>query len=365
MTSDNTRDTSDNSTLKRHTTTVRFRPYQYENDTINAAEQYVSLKSSPTDKRKILERLLITDDYFKAICPILLAAFPRIEAPIRHLILDNIIRLIIKGIDFSDYAGEIAKLMIDKNFKLREKATLLLSHMGENANTATPRIVAYLRNKLPDIQLSAIKVLSAIGPAASDQALPKLKTFSNNSPTPTHHEASLKAIQILKGELKPIRPDIKIEGVINSKPQNSNTGATSEENTPNEHAMLYPLIKGKSIVIAEDHESVRTMIRRALNSCGANTKETYDGDLVIKLIQAKIDIDLFILDLMMPEVNGAEVLKIIRNTPQYRLTPVIIISARTERSVKLKMAQLEVSAYFPKPFRLTELLGSINAIFEQ
>ena len=353
MTSDNNNETTDSNNSNRHTTTVRFRPYQYENDTINAAEQYVSLKSSPSDKRKILERLLITDNYFKAICPILLAAFPRIESPIRHLILDNIIRLIIKGIDFSDYAGEIAKLMTDKNFKLREKATLLLTNMGEAANSATPRVIAYLRSKLPDIQLSAIRVISAIGPAASDLALPKLKIFFNNAPTPTHQEASLKAIQILKGEIKPIRPEIKIEGVLNSKPQESDNSTMTSDDTPlNEHAMLYPLIKGKTIVIAEDHESVRSMVRRALTSCGANTKETYDGKLVMKLIQAKIDIDLFILDLMMPEVNGAEVLKTIRNTQQYSLVPVIIISARTERAVKLKMAQLEVSAYFAKPFGL-------------
>ena len=109
------------------------------------------------------------------------------------------------------------------------------------------------------------------------------------------------------------------------------------------------------------------MIRRALNSCGANTKETYDGDLVIKLIQAnEIDYRPSYDDLA--GVNGAEVLNLTPDPPpphQPTDSPQSLLSARTERSVKLKMAQLEVSAYFPKPFRLTELLGSINAIFEQ
>ncbi len=365
MTTDNTNENENNSVSSKTSTAVRFRPYQYLNDAIKAAEHYASLKSTPTDKRRIIERLLITDEFFRDVSPIMIASFPRMESPIRHLILDNVIRLIHKGEDFSIIAGEIAKLMTDKNFNLREKAALLLQHMGEDAAPAIPRVVSYLRSKLPDVQLSAIKVLAALGPVAADASIPKLKTFLNSSSLPEEYrKLGQKTLQILRGEERPIRPDIKIEGVFESSGNDAAAAASTAE-APSGHTMQYLAIKGKNIVIAEDQESVRSMIRRALTACGATTRETYDGEIVMKMLQAKLDIDLFILDLMMPNVSGAEVLKEIRENPQYKLTPVIIVSARTERSIKLKMAQLEVSAYFSKPFKLTELLACINSIFSQ
>ncbi len=365
MTTDNTNENENSYLSSRNSTVIRFRPYPYLNDAIKAAEHYTSLKSSPTDKRKIIERLLITDEFFRDVSPIMISAFPRMESPIRHLILDNIIRLIHKGEDFTVIAGEIARLMTDKNFNLREKAALLLQHMGENAAPAIPRVVSYLRSRLPDVQHSAIKVLAAIGPVAADASIPKLKAYLNSNALPAEYrELGQKTLQILRGEEKPIRPDIKIEGVLESSGNETAKSDTKAEG-PAEHTLQYLAIKGKSIVIAEDQESVRSMIRRALTACGATTKETYDGEIVLKMLQAKLNIDLFILDLMMPNISGAEVLKEIRENPQYKLTPVIIVSARTERSIKLKMAQLEVSAYFSKPFKLTELLSCINSIFSQ
>ena len=346
----------------------RFRPFPYKKDAINAAEQYLSLKTSIAEKRKILERLLVSDDFFKDVCPIIFESVQRLDSHTIHLILDNITRLIIKGENFSPITGNIAKLMIDKNFNIREKATNLLTHMGEDANPATPRLISYLRNKLPDIQLSAAKVLSSIGPKCANTALPKLKLFSNSTNNKRLREACFKAIQILKGEVKPIRPEIYIEGVVatsSSEYTENDMYSENQTDTTKHPANKYPAIRGKSIVIAEDQESVRAMIRKAVTACGATSKETHDGAMVLKMLQAKIDIDLFILDLMMPSISGAEVLQAIRDNPVYSMTPVIIVSARTERSIKLRMAQLEVTAYFSKPFKLTDLLTRINDIFKQ
>lgn len=344
----------------------RIWPYANEKDAIKAAEQYTSLKASTSDKRKILEKLLISDQYFAAICPILISALHRMEPPTRHVILDNIIRLIIKGVDFSSIAIDITKLMSDSNYQFREKAKSLLIHMGESALPAKTRLITYLRHKLPDVQLSAIKVLSAIGPECAEQALPKLKSYLNGASTQELRSSCEHAIKILRGEEKPLRPVIKIEGVVEKA---SDTGKFEKddysENASAKTISNFPAIRGKTIVIAEDQESVRAMISKAVTSCGASTKETADGEMVLKLLQAKIDVDLFILDLMMPKINGSDVLKAIRENQQYALTPVFIVSARAERALMMKMAQLEIAAYFTKPFKLAELLTSINDTFEQ
>ncbi len=344
----------------------RIRPYPNDKDAIKAAEHFTSLKYSPSDKRKILDRLFISDEYFADVAPILLASFQRLEPPTRHQILDNIIRLIIKGVDFTHITTDIAKLMCDSNYQFREKATSLLIHMGESALPAKTRMISYLRYKLKDVQLSALKVLSAIGPKCAEQALPKLKSYLNGASTPELKDACKLAIKILKGEAKPLHPKIEIAGIVDKKsklPDDSNED--DEESAATQPSTNFPAIRGKVIVIAEDQDSVRAMISKAITSCGGNTKEAADGSVVLKLIQAKIDVDLFILDLMMPNVSGADVLKVIRETPQYALTPVFIVSARTERSLMMRMAQLEVAAYLTKPFKIINLLTTINNTFGQ
>ena len=351
---------------------MRVWPYNSEKDTLKAAEQYISLKTSPSNRRKIFDRLLITDEFFPAITPLLMSSFHRMEGPIRHQLLDHIIELIIKGKgnEFEEVAGAIAKLMSDSNFKLREKAGDVLIHMGEYAFPATVRLLPLLRNRISDIQLKAIQVISAIGPLCAKIAQPKVEMLLKTKLSKELQEAAERALRILQGEEKPLRPEIKIEGLEDGgMPEQEDNDEddleTEEKTTESPVAKAYPAISEKTILIADDEKEIRTMLSKALHTCRARTKEASEGGSILKLIDAKIEIDLFILDLMMPNANGLEIVQALRNNDFYANVPIIIISARAERSILLKMSSLGVAAYFVKPFKLTEVLSRINLTLSQ
>jgi DNA-binding response OmpR family regulator len=84
------------------------------------------------------------------------------------------------------------------------------------------------------------------------------------------------------------------------------------------------------------------------------------------LTRAQIDKpDLVLLDIMMPQMDGWEVLKLLRVDDDTRRIPVAMLSARTEAKDRVQGLQEGAIDYICKPFSLTELLGKIEAIFSQ
>lgn len=72
--------------------------------------------------------------------------------------------------------------------------------------------------------------------------------------------------------------------------------------------------------------------------------------------------DLFILDLMMPEINGFELSAIIRADPTFSATPVIVVSAMEDKEAKAKAFSIGVSEYLTKPFNIMELGEKLDAL---
>jgi DNA-binding response OmpR family regulator len=75
--------------------------------------------------------------------------------------------------------------------------------------------------------------------------------------------------------------------------------------------------------------------------------------------------NLVLLDIMMPQMDGWEVLKLLRVDDDTRRIPVAMLSARTEAKDRVQGLQEGAIDYICKPFSLTELLGKIEAIFSQ
>jgi DNA-binding response OmpR family regulator len=75
--------------------------------------------------------------------------------------------------------------------------------------------------------------------------------------------------------------------------------------------------------------------------------------------------DLVLLDIMMPQMDGWEVLKLLRVDDETATIPVAMLSARTEARDRVQGLQEGAVDYICKPFSLQELLGKIDAIFSQ
>jgi DNA-binding response OmpR family regulator len=72
--------------------------------------------------------------------------------------------------------------------------------------------------------------------------------------------------------------------------------------------------------------------------------------------------DLFILDLMMPDLNGFELCTLLRADPEFANTPVIVVSAMEEKDAKNKAFSVGVNEYLSKPYNIVELGDKIAAL---
>lgn len=72
--------------------------------------------------------------------------------------------------------------------------------------------------------------------------------------------------------------------------------------------------------------------------------------------------DLFILDLMMPDLNGFELCDLLRADPEFAHTPVIVVSAMEDKDARIKAFSVGVNEYITKPFNIVDLGNKIAAL---
>ena len=120
-------------------------------------------------------------------------------------------------------------------------------------------------------------------------------------------------------------------------------------------------IKGK-ILIADDEKRITLLVSDYLNAAGFNTVCCYDGEEALNEIKANSDIDLAILDIMMPNMDGWEATKKIR---EFSNIPIIMLTARSEEFDQLVGFENGADDYVTKPFSLAVLVKRIEALLRR
>src|SRR5215813_150473 len=116
-----------------------------------------------------------------------------------------------------------------------------------------------------------------------------------------------------------------------------------------------------AILIVDDNEDNRYTLQLMLESDGhERVASAASGNEAIALIE-KEKFSLVLLDLMMPDLNGDEVLKVIKSDPEKRDIPVVMISADTDAEKVSQCIELGADDYLPKPFNPTILRARIAA----
>ncbi len=117
------------------------------------------------------------------------------------------------------------------------------------------------------------------------------------------------------------------------------------------------------IMIADDEQKIRKLVCDFLKNVGYETLEAEDGDEAFALFQKhEDDIDLVILDIMMPGLNGWEVCKEIRALSD---VPVIMLTARSEEFDELLGYESGADDYVTKPFSPTILVKKVEALLRR
>lgn len=114
------------------------------------------------------------------------------------------------------------------------------------------------------------------------------------------------------------------------------------------------------ILIVEDEVAISNLIKLNLNIAGYDSKQAYDGEEAINIIEEE-DFDLILLDVMIPKVDGFEVMGKIRHLD----IPVIFLTAKNSVIDKVNGLKLGAEDYIVKPFEAIELLARIETVLRR
>ena len=123
-------------------------------------------------------------------------------------------------------------------------------------------------------------------------------------------------------------------------------------------------IQSSSVLVVDDNEMNRDMLCSLLEAIGHKASVAENGRLGLELIKAK-PYDLVLLDVMMPEMNGYQVLEHMKSDSSLRDIPVIVLSALDEIGSAVRCIELGAEDYLPKPFEPTLLRARIDACLEK
>lgn len=116
------------------------------------------------------------------------------------------------------------------------------------------------------------------------------------------------------------------------------------------------------ILVVDDEARMRKLVKDFLNARGYSVLEAGDGEEAVQLFMADKSISLILLDVMMPKMDGWEVLRTVR---QYSKVPIIMLTARSEERDELQGFQLGVDEYISKPFSPKILVARVEAILRR
>ena len=120
----------------------------------------------------------------------------------------------------------------------------------------------------------------------------------------------------------------------------------------------------RKILVVDDEEDILHFLEMVLKEKGYEVVTASGGHEALTRAQIERP-DLVLLDVMMPQMDGWEVLKLLRVDDGTAHIPVAMLSARTEAKDRVQGLQEGAVDYICKPFSLQELLGKIETVFSQ
>ena len=121
----------------------------------------------------------------------------------------------------------------------------------------------------------------------------------------------------------------------------------------------------KELIFAvEDEVHIQQLIKYNLESNGYRVVAFESGENLLNEVKVNIP-DLFILDIMLPGIDGLEVCRHLRGNPKTRNIPIIMLTAKSEEFDKVLGLELGADDYIAKPFSVRELVARVKAIFRR
>ena len=119
----------------------------------------------------------------------------------------------------------------------------------------------------------------------------------------------------------------------------------------------------KKILIVEDNPQNMKLILMTLRQYGYNLLEATDGEEALKIAKGEKP-DLIITDIQLPEIDGLEVIRRLRQMPVFSHIPIVALTAHAMKGDREKIMEAGCDAYLPKPINTRELPGVITEMLQ-
>lgn len=118
------------------------------------------------------------------------------------------------------------------------------------------------------------------------------------------------------------------------------------------------------VYIVEDDESIREIEKIALENSGHTVVDFYNASSFLKKTKDKVP-DLAILDIMLPDMDGYEIVRHLKNGKNTKKIPVIMVTARTTEVDMIRGLDIGADDYIKKPFSVIELITRVKAVLRR
>lgn len=170
---------------------------------------------------------------------------------------------------------------------------------------------------------------------------------------------------LVKAEFEPEEVLEKIEKILGPRPVKAN-GASIENDPPSgEFARPNPNKKNETILVVEDDKFLRDLLVEKLNKEGYLVKEAIDGNEALRELQV-VKPNLILLDLILPGIDGFEILRRMKNDSALSKIPVIVLSNLGQQDDMDRAKELGAKHYLIKAhFTLGEIMDKIRSVLRE
>ena len=119
----------------------------------------------------------------------------------------------------------------------------------------------------------------------------------------------------------------------------------------------------KIILIVDDAKLTQQMVSFSLAELGCQLEIAGSGSEALQKLQED-PVDLLIIDYMMPEMTGMEVVQELRRREIHSSLPIIMLTSRGQRETETEATHLSISCFLTKPFSPTELAGKVKDLLQ-
>ncbi len=119
-----------------------------------------------------------------------------------------------------------------------------------------------------------------------------------------------------------------------------------------------------NILVVEDEDAIRDMLIMALGQSDLKVSAVASAEEALRIL-ADQNIDLMVLDWMLPGISGVELARRLKNDGTYKQIPIILLTARAEENDKIRGLEIGADDYMTKPFSPKELIARIRAVIRR